>query len=163
MNKETDIKEEFDVLVENRQGSKNKYEYDESAKALRFDFVFMDGLVWPYNYGEILGTLGGDGDKLDAIILSTEPIDPGVVAKCRAIGMIELLDRGEEDNKIICIPVRDNGMKNILDFKDLEPSWEKVFKDFLNEIAKQKEKTMEIKGFWGKGKTGEYIKKCVVK
>ena len=154
--------EKFNVLIENKQGTKNKYEYDSEAEAMRLDFVFSDGLVWPYNYGEILGTLGGDGDKLDAIVLSTEPIDSGVVVACRAIGMEEVLDRGEEDNKIICIPVVDRGMAKILDFADLDKAWAKTFVDFLSEIAKQKNKTMEVLGFVGKEKTEEYIQKAVL-
>lgn len=154
--------EKFNVLVENKQGTKTKYEYDEVAGILRLDFVFSDGLVWPYNYGEILGTLGGDGDKLDAMILSTEPIDPGIVVSCRAIGTVEILDRGEEDNKIICVPVVDRGMEKVLDLNDLGEEWKKIPTEFYLEIARQKNKTMEIKGFWGKEKTEEYIRKTVV-
>lgn len=153
----------FNVFIENSRGSRNKYETYGEHGMLRLDFVFNNGLTWPYNYGEILGTLGGDGDKLDAIVISTEVIDIGILTECRAIGMAEVVDRGEEDNKIICVPVEDRDMKKIQDFADLEKSWEEKIRNFLGEVAKQKNKKMDVMGFFGKEKAEEYIQKSVLK
>lgn len=152
----------FNVFIENSRGSRNKYETYGEHGMLRLDFVFNNGLTWPYNYGEILGTLGGDGDKLDAIVISTEAIDPGVLVECRAIGMVEVIDRGEEDNKIVCVPVVDEGMEKIQYFEDLEKSWEENIRNFLKELAKQKNKKMDVLGFVGKEKTEEYIQKSKI-
>lgn len=153
----------FNVFIENSRGSRNKYETYGEHGMLRLDFVFNNGLTWPYNYGEILGTLGGDGDKLDAIVVSIEVIDPGVLVECRAIGIAEVVDRGEENNKIICVPVVDRDMEKIQDFKDLENTWEDKIRDFLKELAKQKNKGMDVMGFFGKEKAEEYIKKSILK
>ncbi len=109
----------FQVRVENLKGTKEKYEYDEVTEQMRLDFVFKNGLIWPYNYGQILNTLGGDGDKLDAIILSSKPLNIGNVFFCRTIDMIELLDRGERDDKIICVPVEDEALTGIIEIKDI--------------------------------------------
>ena len=154
--------QKFQVRVENLVNTKEKFEYDEAVGEMRLDFVFKDGLLWPYNYGEILNTLGGDGDKLDAIIISSGSLEIGNVIECRTVGIIELLDRGERDDKIICIPVTDEAMEKYQDFKDLDNSWQNKFKDFLMELAKQKNKTMEILAFHGKIKAEEEIKKALI-
>jgi inorganic pyrophosphatase len=152
----------FQVRVENLKGTKEKYEYDEAAGKMHLDFVFGNGLLWPYNYGEILNTLGGDGDKLDAIVLASVPLTIGEVIECRSVGMIELLDRGERDDKIICIPISDAGLANINDINDLDKSFLTEFDKFLMELAKQKNKVMQILAFCDKVRAEEEINKATI-
>lgn len=142
--------EKFNVLVEIPKGSAVKYEYDEKIDAIILDWVFADGFKFIYNYGFIPQTCGGDGDNFDAFLITPYPIAMGTIAKSRAIGMIELLDRGEEDNKIIAVPVADPSLENYQKLSDLDFDYKKEFINFFNEIARQKNKPMKVNGFHDK-------------
>jgi inorganic pyrophosphatase len=155
--------EAFNVLVENSRGSQNKYEYDEELETIKLDFVFSGDLKWPYNYGFIPHTRAGDGDMLDVCVLSSHAIDPGVVVKCKAIGMIEVLDRGEVDNKILAVALPDLLAEKYSDITDLSDEQIREFEDFLQDLAVQKNKIMEIKGFRNKEIAEAEIKKSAAK
>jgi len=150
------------VRVENLKGTKEKYEYDERAGKMHLDFIFQDGLLWPYNYGEILDTLGGDGDKLDAIIMSSQPLEIGQIVECRTVGMMELLDRGQEDNKILCVPTQDAEMLKIQDLPDVDKKFLQEDEDFLMQVAKQKNKVMKVLSFQDRLRAQEEISKAIV-
>lgn len=154
--------EAFNVRVEIPEGSSVKYEYSEELGALVADFIFQNGFAWPFNYGEILGTKGGDGDKLDAIVLSTHPLHPGSIAVCRAIAMAEIIDRGEIDNKIICVPVVDRDLEFYQDLDSLSEEQLRSYEDFFRELAVQKNKILEIKGFHNRERAEEEIKKSII-
>ncbi len=139
--------DKFNAVVEIPEGSENKYEYDVELDTIKLDWVFTDGFKFIFNYGYIPETLGGDGDHLDVFILSSHPIAVGVVVECRTIGMIELLDRGEEDNKILAVPLADLGYKKYKDLDDLNFDYKQTFGKFFQDLAKQKNKIVEIKGF----------------
>jgi len=142
----------FNVLVEIPEGSHDKFKYNWETEKFDLDFVMKGGWKWPFNYGEILGTLGGGGDRLDAMVLSSHPISKGDVVKCKIIGMMDLSDRREVDNKLFVIPVNDPLVKKYKNITNISDKQRKVFYEFYMELAKQKEKVMEIKGFLGKKK-----------
>lgn len=68
---ETDV--EFDVTVEIPQGSRNKYEMDHTLHRIRLDRMLFTSTQYPADYGYIDGTLGGDGEPLDALVLTGDP------------------------------------------------------------------------------------------
>ena len=137
----------FNVVIEIPKQSKNKYEYDEDLDAIKLDWVFTGGFHFPFDYGYIPETRGGDGDHLDAFIFSSHPIAMGTIVECRTIGMIELLDREEEDNKILAVPLVDPEYKTYQKLSDLTFDYKTIFEEFFKELGIQKNKTMEIKGF----------------
>ena len=98
---------EFDVLVEIPGGSRNKYEVDHETGRLRLDRMLFTATRYPRDYGYIEGTLGQDGDPLDALVLIEEPTFPGVLIRCRAIAMFRMSDEAGEDDKIMCVPAHD--------------------------------------------------------
>lgn len=147
----------INVLVEIQQGSNLKYEYDEQSGKMKLDFVFKD-LVFPFNYGFIPNTLGGDGDALDVIVLSSAPIKSGEAVSCKIIGMLETLDRGEEDNKIIAVPVLDKLANQYQDINNLPADTLLKWTKFYLEVARQKKKIIKIIGLRNKKETMEKIK-----
>lgn len=155
--------EAFNVLIEISRDSPNKYEYDEKLQALKLDFVFKNGFTFAYNYGLIPGTKAPDGDHLDAIVLSRDILTMDTIVVCRAIGMIELIDRGEEDNKIIAVPIADENYKNIQSIKELPNNWISEAEKFFQGVAIQKNKIMEIKSFQDKGRALAELDKCRIK
>ena len=155
--------EAFNVRIEISEGSKVKYEFNEDYQAFQVNFVFRHGFFWPFNYGEIFGTLAGDGDKLDAIVLSSQPLAMGSIVLCRPVAMAEIIDRGEVDNKIFCVPIVDGSLDNYQDLDSFSEEQLRSYEDFFRELAMQKNKILEVKGFHGKARTIEEIEKSVIK
>ena len=123
-----------------------KMEHDPVTDTIKLDFTFKD-LVYPYAYGFIAGTLGGDGDALDAIVLSSEVYETGSVIKAKAIGLLKMLDRGEVDDKVICVPIDDPSSKQYSSITDIDNMTIEQWKGFWMEVARQKQKVIEILGF----------------
>lgn len=155
--------EAFNVLIEIPKGSKIKYEYDEELEAMKLDFVFSGKLEFISNYGLIPGTRGGDNDHLDCHVLGENPIAAETIVLARAIGLIETLDRGEEDNKIIAVPLSDPVFAKIQTLEDLPRDLSDDFREFFKEIGIQKNKVIEVLGFYGKDRAIQEIKKCMIK
>ena len=108
------------VVVEIPRGQlKNKYEVDKETGVVFLDRVNNVPMSYPYDYGYVPQTLCDDGDPLDALILIDEPLFPGVVVPCRAVGMLKMIDDGEGDEKLICVPVKDTTKDWIKDVDQL--------------------------------------------
>ena len=95
------------VFVEVPSGSRNKYELDEELGAIVLDRRLFTSMAYPADYGFIEGTLGGDGDPLDALVFVGEPTFPGCRIRVRPIGMFRMTDEKGEDEKVLCVPLRD--------------------------------------------------------
>ena len=78
------VQMDFDVLVEIPKGQRNKYEVDHKTGRIRLDRTLFTSTQYPADYGFIEGTLGEDGDPLDALVLVPEPTFPGCLIRCRA-------------------------------------------------------------------------------
>lgn len=152
--------EKFNVVIEIPKGSENKYEYDEDLDIIKLDWVFTGGFHFPFNYGYIPETRSGDGDHLDAFVINSHPLAIGTIAKCRAIGMIELIDKGEEDNKILTVPIADSKYIDCQGLEDLDFDYKALSEKFFKELGVQKDKIMEIKGFRDKATAIKEIKKA---
>lgn len=153
--------EEFNVVIEIPEGSNLKYECDPETGELKLDFVFKD-LVFPFNYGFIPHTLGGDNDPLDAMVLASAPLKPGEVVKCKAVGMLKTIDRGEVDDKLVTVPLNDELASKYQDSSDLPADFLEKCADFYREVAIQKQKTMEVKTLENRQTALEEIKKSLV-
>ena len=89
------------------KGSRNKYEIDHETGEIFLDRMLFTSMQYPADYGFIEGTLGGDGDPLDALVFVGEPTFPGCHIKARPIGLFRMTDEKGEDEKILCVPLRD--------------------------------------------------------
>jgi len=112
---------EFDVTVEIPKGQRNKYEVDHETGRIRLDRTLFTATQYPADYGFIEGTLGADGDPLDALVLVPAPTFPGCVIRCRAIGMFRMRDEKGNDDKVLCVPAGDPRQANLRDIDDLSP------------------------------------------
>ena len=92
------------AIVEIPKGSILKYEYEPSGRYLTIVREMKKRYRYPFNYGIIPQTLAGDEDPLDAIIIYDQPIPAGTVVNCKIYGVIRMIDNGQEDDKILCIP-----------------------------------------------------------
>ncbi len=127
---------EFDVFIEIPKGSRNKYEVDHTTGRIRLDRMLFTSTRYPDDYGFIEGTLGQDGDPLDALVLLEEPTFPGCIIRCRALGMFRMRDEAGPDDKVLCVPVADQRaawrreISDVSDFHRLEVQhFFEVYKD----------------------------------
>ena len=94
---------EFQAVIEIPKGGKVKYELDKPSGLLRVDRVLYSSVVYPANYGFIPQTLGDDDDPLDVLVLMQEPVVPLSILRVRPIGMMTMVDQGQNDEKNRCI------------------------------------------------------------
>lgn len=143
-------KEEMNVIVEINKGSKNKYEVDKDTGLIALDRVFASAQTMPFDYGFVPQSLWHDGDPLDVVILSTEPLLPGILARVRPVAIMHMIDGGEGDDKIIAVPTKDPRFKTIFDIGDINPHTLKEIEHFYSTYKKLENKVVEVKGFEGK-------------
>jgi len=94
-------------VVEIPKGGRNKYEYDEHLGGIKFDRLLMSAATYPADYGYLRGTLGRDGDALDALVCLYEPTFPGCLIPVNPVGLFKMTDDKGVDDKIICVPLHD--------------------------------------------------------
>ena len=94
------------MIVEIPKNSSNKYEYDGALGVFRLDRALYSPLHYPGDYGFIPGTLAEDHDPLDVLVLVDEPTFPGVLLLVRPVGVLEMVDQDEVDQKILAVPTR---------------------------------------------------------
>ncbi|WP_245979059.1 inorganic diphosphatase [Solilutibacter pythonis] len=112
--------EEARVAIEIPAGGFTKYEIGEDG-LLHVDRFIAMPMAYPANYGAMPRTLAGDGDPLDALVLSRAPLHPGALIRFRPLGVLRMVDGGEADEKIVGVPVDkvDASYAGIRDLKDL--------------------------------------------
>jgi inorganic pyrophosphatase len=94
-------------VVEIPKGTRNKYEYDPQLEGIKFDRLLMSAATYPADYGYVRGTIGEDGDPLDALVCLYEPTFPGCLIPFKALGLFKMHDDKGSDNKVICVPLKD--------------------------------------------------------
>lgn len=141
--------EEVNIVIEIPAGSKNKYEYDEELDAIKLDRVGYAAMAHPYDYGFIPGTRSEDGDHLDAFVLLDHSVFPGCVVVGRPIGLINLVDDGEKDEKIICVPANDIRYNHINDLSEISSHIPKEICHFFEHYKDLVNKKTEISSVEG--------------
>ncbi|MDQ6649236.1 MAG: inorganic diphosphatase [Actinomycetota bacterium] len=137
---------EFDVLIEIPRGSRNKYEIDHDSGRMRLDRTLFTSTQYPADYGYIEHTLGEDGDPLDALVLlQGDPLFPGVLVFCRAIGMFRMTDEKGGDDKVLCVPSADVRQEHLRDIRHL-PEFERLEIQHFFEVYKDLEPGKSVEG-----------------
>lgn len=107
------------AVIEIPKHERNKYELDKELGVFRLDRLLHSSVHYPGDYGFLPKTLAGDGDPIDVLVLMTAPTFTGCLVEVRPIGVFQLQDKGEEDEKIIAVPIADPYMLHIHDLKDV--------------------------------------------
>jgi len=145
-----DFPQTFYAYIEISQGNNMKYEYKEELFGLVLDRILSTSMIYPANYGFIPLTKGADGDPLDVLIISSLPIDHGIIVKCKPIGLAEMEDEEGIDDKIIAVPIEkiDPMSKNIQNIDDIAEHTKESIRHFFEHYKElESGKFMKFKGF----------------
>ncbi len=151
----------INVLIEIAAGSKNKYEYDKELQAFALDRVLYSSVKYPYDYGFIPNTLADDGDPLDGMVLMDEPTFPGCVIAARPIGMLEMIDGGDRDEKILCVPDKDPRYAHVKSLKDIAPHRLEEIAEFFRSYKNLEKKVTDIRGWQDVEAVMPLVEKCI--
>jgi inorganic pyrophosphatase len=151
--------EEFNTIIEIPKGSRVKYELDKETGLICFDRVIYSPMHYTCNYGFIPQTLWEDGDPIDVLVLTEEPLVPGCLIKCRPIGVLDMVDGGEGDAKVIAVPVKDPRFEHISDVGDISPHVLEEIREFFRVYKNLQNKKVDVGEWQNKEKAISDIKK----
>lgn len=147
---EPGTKDEMNVIIEINKGSNNKYEVDKKTGLIALDRALHTAQDFPFDYGFVPQSLWHDGDPLDVIVLTTFPLMPGILVRVRPVAIMNMIDSGEGDDKIIAVPTEDPRWDDVKDLKDINKHTVKEIEHFYSTYKKLQDKVVEVKGFAGK-------------
>lgn len=137
---------EITAIIEINKGSKNKYELDKETGLLKLDRVMKTSQDYPFDYGFVPQTHWHDGDPLDVVILTTYPLVPGILVDVRPLAVIDMIDGGESDAKIVAVPVNDVRFKSYKDIGDINEHTLKEIEHFFLTYKSIENKVVTISG-----------------
>ena len=149
------------VLIEIPAGSKNKYEFDKDLNAFALDRVLYASVQYPYDYGFIPNTLADDGDPLDGMVIMDQPTFPGCVIAARPIGMLKMIDGGDNDEKILCVPDKDPRYADVTSIKDIAQHRLDEIAEFFRTYKNLEKKKTEITGWEDVNAVKPLVEECI--
>jgi inorganic pyrophosphatase len=149
------------AFIECPKGSIVKYEIDKKSGYVMLDRVLYSSVHYPGDYGFIPQTLSEDGDPLDIICISNFPVYPGVIVKARPIAVVDMIDGGERDEKIIAVMDADPRLDNKQSLDDVHDHIITEIRHFFETYKLLQKKQVEILGIRGKEDAHEEIRKAI--
>jgi inorganic pyrophosphatase len=145
-----DIPEIVNAVIEIPEGSRTKYEVDKKTGLLKMDRVVYSSFHYPVNYGFIPQTLGLDGDPLDILVLCSQSIQALCLVRATVIGNMQMIDSGEEDDKIIAVATDDPSVNHITTIDDLPKHFISVLRNYFEQYKVLENKEVVIEDFQDK-------------
>lgn len=141
--------DEMNVIVEVPKGSQNKYEIDKATGLIALDRANYSAAAYPCEYGFVPQTLWDDGDAVDVLLLASFPIPPGILVKARPVALMKMIDSGDNDYKIIAVPVDDRRWDDVQNLSDINKHTLREIQHFFEtyKVLKGKKAEVVIEGF----------------
>jgi inorganic pyrophosphatase len=136
-----------EVVVEIPAGSRNKYEWDETAAVIRLDRVLSSAVFYNFDYGFVDGTRADDGDHTDAMVLIAEPTFPGCRIWARPVGGLAMRDEHGEDFKVLCVAISDAQWGNVKQLDQVPPLRLREIEHFFATYKLLEDKFVEVDGW----------------
>jgi Inorganic pyrophosphatase len=152
---------DFVAVVEISKGSKKKYELDKETGYIILDRILHTSTHYPANYGFIPRTYGDDKDPLDVLVMCSEPIEPMSLVRCYPIGVMNMIDNGMGDEKIIAIPFNDPTYNMYTNISELPSHIFDEMKHFFSVYKELEHKETAVNEFGGPSDAIEIIEHCL--
>ncbi|OGI21923.1 MAG: inorganic diphosphatase [Candidatus Moranbacteria bacterium RIFCSPHIGHO2_01_FULL_55_24] len=149
----------INVIIECPKGTKNKYEIDKETGLIKLDRAMKTSQDYPFDYGFVPQSLWEDNDPLDVVLLTTYPLAPGILVEARPVGIMNMIDGGEGDDKIIAVPKDDPRFDNVKNLNDLNPYTLKEMQHFFETYKTIDGKKVVVKGFKKKDEALKAVKR----
>lgn len=144
---EPGAKDGMNVIIEIPHGSQNKYEIDKETGLIKLDRVLHTAQTYPFDYGFVPQTLWDDGDALDVVLLTTNPLLPGILVHARPVAILPMVDGGDADEKVLAVPADDPRFAEIRDLGDVNKHALKEISHFFATYKQIQGKEVEV-GQW---------------
>ena len=147
-----DVPNDINVIIEiSAQGDPIKFEVDKDSGAVFVDRFMGTSMRYPINYGYVPHTIAGDGDPVDVLVVTPFPLMPGVVIRCRPVGVLNMTDEAGGDAKLIAVPHDKLSViyKDVQEYTDLPALLLEQIKHFFENYKDlEKGKWVKVEG-WG--------------
>ena len=151
---------EIEIYVEIPKGSSDKYEYNPITKKLELDRVLSVAMHYPEKYGFIPKTLAPDEDELDVICLTEKTGGAGSYIKARVIGVLRMIDNGEQDDKLLVVDNNEPELNHIKSLEDVPEKRKKKIIHFFSHYKDLENKKVEVGEFEGREQAEKLLKEC---
>ncbi|MDR6568409.1 inorganic pyrophosphatase [Chitinophaga ginsengisegetis] len=145
------------AIIEIPKGCRAKYELDKESGLLKLDRVLYSSVYYPANYGFIPQSYCDDHDPLDILVISQIECVPMCIIDAKIIGVMQMIDGGEADDKIIAVAANDMSVNYINDITELPPHFIDEMRHFFEEYKKLEKKTVVVEEFQNKEKAKQII------
>src|SRR5690606_18709814 len=149
-------------IIEIPKGTRAKYELDKESGMLKLDRVLFASMYYPANYGFIPQSFCEDNDPLDILILSQVDVVPLCLVQAKVIGVMQMLDQGEADDKIISVATGDPSVSHINNISELPKHFISELKSFFEDYKKLENKSVVVEEFFDKETALKILKESFV-
>lgn len=156
-----DIPSIVNAIIEIPKGSKAKYEIDKDSGLLKLDRVLFSSVMYPANYGFIPRTYCDDKDPLDILVLCSVDVYPMSIIEAKVIGVMHMVDNGEQDDKIIAVANTDMSVNYIEELEDLPPHAMKEIVRFFQDYKALEHKNVTIEQLMGKEEAERVVREGI--
>lgn len=149
------------AIIEIPAGCKVKYELDKDTGMLYVDRVLASSILYPHNYGFIPQTLCEDNDPLDVLVVMQSQVAPFSFMQVKPIGVLQMLDQGERDDKIIAVHCHDPAFRNFNDISELPAHRLAEIRSFFEDYKANENKAVRVDEILGAEKAKEVIEEAI--
>ncbi|HRW95821.1 MAG TPA: inorganic diphosphatase [Bacteroidales bacterium] len=154
---------QVNAIIEISNGGRAKYELDKETGLLRLDRVLYSAVYYPANYGFIPRTYAKDDDPLDVLVLSQIAIQPLCIVRVKIIGVMQMVDQGKPDDKLIAVASHDKSVCHIDKIKDMPPIFDSELKQFFEEYKRLEEKDVLVEDFSDRAKAMKILEDALLR
>jgi inorganic pyrophosphatase len=149
------------IVVEIPAGSRNKYEYNATAGVMALDRVLHSSVRYPFDYGFVPNTLAEDGAPLDAMVIMEEPTFAGCLIRARPIGILDMVDSGAHDGKLLCIPEAGFRHRDIRSIRQIAPNQLEEVAEFFRTYKNMEGRVTTIQGWLDADAVDALLQRCI--